>query len=418
MFNRMMISFATALALAGSTLAQTPEETPQPTPIQPPPEASAPEPEPAPGPAPAAETEQQPEPRPSLRFWVTGDLMYGWFSGDTLPTLVTTSPVGTARGVAGVLGAASTNTLFGNRVVNGDLRAGLHLGAGYWLNDEHTSGIEAGFMMLESQAAIFAASSTATPILARPFFNLGTGRADVSLIAFPGNSTGSVYVRAESNNFYEAHLDYSESICNAGWFRLDALVGYRFYRNDEGLRIRGTSLPTNGNFVAGTQLVTEDDFNTTNEFHGGELGVRTQFNRGDFELGLLSKVAVGVVYRDVNIAGNQLVTVPGVAPVNQLGGVYALSSNSGPHSSSDWTTMPEFGANLSWRANANTRVNLGYSVFGLDQIARAADQVDTTINPVLLPPAGPLTGQNRPAFNLSRSDMWVQTLNLGLEFHY
>ena len=85
----------------------------------------------------------------------------------------------------------------------------------------------------------------------------------------------------------------------------------------------------------------------------------------------------------------------------------------------DWAVMPEFGLNVGWQATQNLRVNVGYSLFLLERIARAADQVDQTINPNLFPPAVvPLTGPARPDFNLNRSDLWGQTVNLGLEINY
>ena len=52
-------------------------------------------------------------------------------------------------------------------------------------------------------------------------------------------------------------------------------------------------------------------------------------------------------------------------------------------------------------------------------LARASDQLDTTINPQLAPGVNvPVTGPQRPAFNLIRSDMWLQSINLGVEFTY
>jgi serine/threonine protein kinase len=139
---------------------------------------------------------------------------------------------------------------------------------------------------------------------------------------------------------------------------------------------------------------------------------------GDFALGLSTRLAVGGVSREVNILGTQVTTAPGVAPVVQGGGVLALASNIGNFGSRDWAVMPEFGADLSWRINSNMHLKLGYSIFDLNRIARAADQVDLTVNSTLFPPATGSAGLSRPAFNLVRSDMVVQTLNLGLEFSY
>jgi hypothetical protein len=103
----------------------------------------------------------------------------------------------------------------------------------------------------------------------------------------------------------------------------------------------------------------------------------------------------------------------------QEGGLYALASNIGSHHTHDWTVLPELGANLAWQATPNVRLTVGYSVLWLDRIARAADQVDTTLNPALLPPATrAATTTDHPMFVLIRNDMWLQTINVGVELSY
>jgi hypothetical protein len=57
-------------------------------------------------------------------------------------------------------------------------------------------------------------------------------------------------------------------------------------------------------------------------------------------------------------------------------------------------------------------------VLFLDRIAHAADQIDQTINPNLFPGSTTTGGPNRPTFINNRADIWVQTLNLGVELTY
>jgi hypothetical protein len=65
------------------------------------------------------------------------------------------------------------------------------------------------------------------------------------------------------------------------------------------------------------------------------------------------------------------------------------------------------------------RLRLGYTLFGLERFARAADQLDFHVNSDLLPPvANPPAGPNRPAFMFKRDDVWVQTLSLGVELAF
>ncbi len=413
MRNRMLLAVGAALAVVGSSRAQAPKVL-TPLPAQAPPVVAD---EPASAldfPWRGAE-----DPRPDGQVWATAEYLMAWFSGDRLPSLVTTSPAGTPQATAGISGLPTTTTLFGNGTLNEDLRSGFRVAAGYWLTDDHRLGIEAGFTMLESQASLFSAASNGSPILARPYFDTTTNTRQAVLIAYPGSSSGSIDVRDRSGDFYMANVDLAERFVDCGWVRIDALLGYRYYRYDDGLHVAQTISPTAVNFAAGTQLASTDEFTAESTFHGGDFGLRTQFWWQNFSLDLLTKLAVGGVNRRVEISGNTVTTVPGAGPAVQEGGVFALSSNIGTFHSRDWALVPELGATLGWQATDNVRVTAGYSVLGLERIARAADQIDLGLNPNLFPPAvQPLTGPNRPTVNLIRNDTWIQTLSFGVEILY
>ena len=150
------------------------------------------------------------------------------------------------------------------------------------------------------------------------------------------------------------------------------------------------------------------------------MGLRAQFTLFDgLSFELLTKCAVGRMQRAVDINGNTTATVPGETPINLPGGVLALAPNSGSHADSDWRAVPQVGMNFCWEVRPNVTLRAGYSFIYFNQIVRAGEQVDTTINPNLLPGANSSSGgPARPAFNVQRSDMWVQSLTLGLEYKY
>ena len=103
--------------------------------------------------------------------------------------------------------------------------------------------------------------------------------------------------------------------------------------------------------------------------------------------------------------------------MQNTGGLLALSSNIGNHDTGDWTCLPEFGATLSYKLFSNTRLYAGYSLLYLEDIARAGQQVDVRVNTNLLPP--PINaGPQLPAFNLNKTDMWIQTMSFGVEFSF
>ena len=122
---------------------------------------------------------------------------------------------------------------------------------------------------------------------------------------------------------------------------MDALIGYQFLRYDERLGVVESNSPTSGPFVAGTTILSSDNFATMNIFNGVDLGVRTEFCYEAWSLELLGKVAAGYVNRTVSILGSQQVNVPGVAGTTSEGGLLALSSNNGSVSSSTWTAAPK-----------------------------------------------------------------------------
>ncbi len=434
MTKRILIAMFTGMALLRPTFAQPPAAAPAqaeatpgtPTPalgLNGGPQVGLPVPPAAADPHAVPQAPCMPWEKPCAnmggRCWVTGEYLFAWLQGTTLPALVTTSPAGTPRATAGVLGVPTTSPVIGG-VLGGDLRSGARFQVGCWFDSQHTLGIEAGTMILESQAIFRGASSDGTTILARPYIDANTAKPQAVLVAFPGSSAGSVNVKYNSGNFYEAHIDAVETFLQSGGFRLTSLVGYRFFRYDDALTMSQTVLPTGGAFAPGTRIDTTDAFRAHNTFNGVDLGLRGQFFWNNLTLSLLGKIAAGYVHRDVFIAGNQTVSVPGAAPVTQTGGVYALSSNIGTHGSNDWGLLPELGINLAWQVNPYMRLNVGYTILWLDRVARAADQVNLTLNPNLFPPAGANpVGPNQPAFTeTNRQDVRIQALSVGLTLTY
>jgi hypothetical protein len=418
MMSRTAVSVFVVLSLAAAAAAQTPETIPtEPTPLAGPAETTAV------GKVMALFDGLAGAPDGTPKQWgVSADYLFASMRGTGLPPLVTTSPAGTAMASAGVLGMPGTRVLFGNQDVNDDLRAGFRLGVDGWFDHDRTLGVEAAFFMLESQNTPFAASSTGTPILARPFEDATTGAQTSQLIAFPGAFSGSVAVSDRSGNLYGANIDFKEVISSCHGCRIEALVGYRFLRYDDGLSVQQNVLATGGTTVvaAGTRIETLDRFTAENAFHGLDVGLRAEMGFERLSVGLLAKLAVGDLTREVTIAGATRTTVPGAAaPAVSTGGMLALASNSGAHYPDDWVVVPELGVTLGYDITTNVRLRLGYSMLYWTNVARSADQVDLTINPALFPPATttPTTG-SRPAFSLTKADVWVQSFNVGFEFRF
>jgi hypothetical protein len=361
---------------------------------------------------------------PKGRFWVEGDALLWWVKGAQVPPLVTTSPPGTPQSMAGVLGVPGTEILFGGTgFTNSDLRAGGRIDLGYWFDCKQTFGIETDFFMLENKATNFSAFSNGSQILARPFVDATTGAQSSELIAFPGLLAGGVVSTVASEGLIGTGGWLREALLCGCCYRVDLLAGYRYLRFADrlGLSENPTSLSANNPFFVpvGSTLVLTDRFDTKNEFNGFDVGLTGEVRRDRWIFGWLAKLAVGENYETLAINGSTVTTVPGMAPVTRTGGLLALQSNIGNYSRTDTVVIPEFGLKLGYQVNDHMRLYAGYTLLYWSTALRAGDQIDTTINPNLLPPVTtPVTGPQRPAVSMNTTDVWFQGISLGVEFRF
>jgi Putative beta barrel porin-7 (BBP7) len=356
------------------------------------------------------------------RAWVNAEYLLWWMRGQSLPALATTSPTGTSATQAGVLGAPGTSVLFGDALANNTARSGGRISAGTWIGDGQIFGVEGDFFMLETKAANFGISSGGSPILGRPFIDANTDLPVALRVAYPGEFSGDIAAEASTTGLTGAGLLLRANLlCSNDW-RLDMLGGYRFLRFADRLTVSDdqTALPGNPDFLApGTRISTGDEFATKNLFNGFEFGLSGSYQSGPFSVVLLSKLAVGYNQQDVDIFGATYVSVPGTPSTNSTGGLLALPSNIGHFSrNSEISVIPEIELKVGYQLTPRLRATLGYTFLYWDNVVRAADQVDRMVNPNLLPNSGATGGPLAPAFQFNRDNLWVQGLEVGLEFRF
>jgi hypothetical protein len=177
------------------------------------------------------------------------------------------------------------------------------------------------------------------------------------------------------------------------------------------------------NLPNGTTISIMDQFQSTNNFEGGQIGLSGKWQRGWFTFGATAKLAMGVNDRAVIIGGGTAIASPGspVAGVNS--GLLALPSNIGRYSSSAFSVVPEVGLTLGFQVTPNIRIFGGYQFLYWNNVVRAGEQISTTLNtsqlsrtlPVSQPP---LVGAALPTFVAHESGYWVQGVNLGVELKW
>ena len=343
-------------------------------------------------------------------FWAEADYLAWSVSGDKLPALVTTAPVGTPFGVAGVLGQPTTTVLFGNSSVNNDWRSGGRITGGYWFDPQRSRGIETSFFGLANASTGFAASSGAYPILTRPFTNALTGLPDALIASFPGISTGSVNA-SETSRLFGAGALYRQDIGMWSGQRVNALIGYRYLRSSDTLWITDTA-----SSVAFGTFTPSDNFKAASNFHGLDLGLTGDWRNGPWSLEWRGKVALGANLNTADVSGSTTSTIAGFT-TTVPGGFLALASNSGHFSQTKFAVIPELSLKAGYQIAPAWRLTVGYDVLYWTGVQRAGGLIDTNINPSLVPP-GPPAGPTRPLPVMNTTNLLAQGFSFGVRYNY
>ncbi len=367
------------------------------------------------------------------RCYVQIDYLSMWAKGNYLPPLVTTSPLGTPQGQAGVLPvSATTSILYGNGRVNLDQRNGARITAGYWLVDGEFLGVEGQYFALGTQQSNFFAQSNFSSdpnsqILARPVMVTppnGTNDEQSVLVAYPnyqfGGATtdldGSINVRSLSN-VQSANMTFRRLL----WIdftmqrRLDLLFGYRFFRTDDSVTIDdSTTFNASGPFPT-TTTVSQDLFRSRNQFNGGEIGLKWQSYHGPIQFEFIGKCAFGNNRERTWINGSTNQTANGVTTHADYG-LLALPTNIGSYRRDVFAVLPEADANLKIDITKNLRLVLGYTFIYTNRVQRSGDAINRTINTTQI--GGALSGVAQPSFAANDTPFWVHGYNAGLEYRW
>jgi hypothetical protein len=364
-------------------------------------------------------------------FYVTAEYLLWWIKGSQAPPLVTQ---GTAAQIfpgspgPGTLGLPGTTVLFGGRSLEDNPFSGGRFFVGYWLNDEHDLGVEAGVFFLGPHGRHFSAESFGEPILARPITDVSSGSPfeTVQLVAGPGVLAGRVDVKSDTKLWgYELNLRRTVLCCCRG--SVDLIAGYRGLGLDDRLDINESlvtlmAVPTatGGTIPAGTTFDVNDQFKTENRFYGGQLGLSGEWRFGNWTLGAKGKVALGPTQQIVTINGFTTTTTPLGSPFTAPGGLLALPTNIGRAQRDVFTWVPEVGFNVGYQFTERLRGYVGYDVLYWSSVARASEQVNRTVNTNLVPssPTAGLGGPAAPLLNFTSREFWAQGVSFGLEFRY
>ncbi|BBO34407.1 BBP7 family outer membrane beta-barrel protein [Lacipirellula parvula] len=349
------------------------------------------------------------------RFWFTAEYLLWGTEGMYVPALVSTSPIGTASGQAGVLDGSSTTLLKGESHFNDDVRSGARFEFGYWLDSEQLDSIAATYFFIGQGSSGYHVDPAQNGIIARPFYNVEDEAGDARLVAYPNLVTGTVDIAAQMN-FHAASVEYRRRAINSGRYKIDWLFGYQFAQLDENITIRDSTLSLSG-ITQGTSINLYDAFDSSNAFHGALLGLAAHEQLSDNWTGdVYGKGSIGGVASRTNITGETATTLNNVTTTN-AGGLLTQTTNLGVHREGYVSSAWEFGLRARRKLTSNMSFTIGYTWFLLSHVERAGEQIDLAVNVSQIPP-GSLSGLARPAFPGEKSSFWTQGISVGLESRF
>jgi len=376
-------------------------------------------------------------------LWLRGEYLSWWTDGMYLPPLVTTGTTASR----GILNQTGTEILLGNNDVLDEVRSGYRIKfGGYWPLCRRLAW-EGEYFQLSEDSFIFSATGdpNGNPVISRPFFNINPtdingqpappAREDAELVSVPGIITGTVEVNARSKlQSAGGRLRWNLCCSSCGgcggnccgvqlnprghrkYSRIDLLFGYRYLNLEDNLTITEDLLSIDPSVPAAFDI--RDSFTTTNEFHGGDIGLMWLggCNRLSFE-GLL-KLGIGNVKQEALISGNTRVTTLGTPPQLFDIGILTLNSNIGTYSRNQLAVIPELGANLGYYMTPRLRATVGYTFLYLSRVLRPGEIVDLDVDPNGFAGEPQAVQVNRPSFRFIDTDYWAHGINAGLDLSW
>ncbi|MCE9530435.1 MAG: BBP7 family outer membrane beta-barrel protein [Planctomycetes bacterium] len=357
--------------------------------------------------------------RDRLKF--SAEYLAWWTNSYPTPALVTAGPASSD----GALGQAGVTTLFGNQSETiPNFRSGVRFGYEYWCGKCRNWGFDGHLFFLSQSGSDNRFNSGTNTLLARPFDSLNTGGPSSEIVGFPGLFAGGIAV-GNSSKIWGTDINLRRKFWQGERSYIDGLVGFRYLSLQESLRIeeQSTRLAPDANPVVGdpSQFIVSghafDQFSTSNQFYGGQIGAAFGCARGRWVLDLRTMLAIGSTTSIVQISGGQSNIMADGSNVVSQGGLLALNSNIGRHYREQFTIVPELTLNLGYNISDHCRVFVGYNILYWSNVLRPGDQIDTSLDVNRIPnfrPSPNIVPNARPAFLGRDRDFIAQGINLGL----
>jgi hypothetical protein len=193
-------------------------------------------------------------------------------------------------------------------------------------------------------------------------------------------------------------------------------AGFRMMHINEDLTLNDAIYET-PNLPPNAVLNIQDQFATKNNFYGFQIGARTHYPYGKFDLGLSAETAFGINYQEIKISGETNVNN---TTILQPIGLFSEPSNIGTFKQNQFAILPELKIKISYQLSQYIQPFFTYNGIYINHVLRASKEVDRNINlsqNPLIGGTGVLSGKAAPLRQLNNVSMWIQGVSIGMQFN-
>lgn len=358
------------------------------------------------------------------QVWFNADYLLLYMKKTSIPAIAEVFP--REEGLARVTADRDrVFRLFPTAGDDNDINAGMRLSVGGWFTPDQTVGAEVTYTRLFERSNPFSFGSDGTPgsaFLSRFAGDTATGQPTSFFVAVPdrniaGAVAGGTTMSLESweaNGLYNATPIFADQLAVIG--------GFRYVGVDQRLDVQTL---TTSNEPGVFRRFGSESFETTNDFYGGQVGLRAIFQWTRVRFEATTKLAMGITDSSSRIDGSTVVTGDGSfgASGTYPGSFLAQTTNIGTRSTQSLTFIPEITLKCGFRLTDWASVHAGYDLLYITQVATVGSTIDSGVDSGRIPPPGfygtpgaALTG--RPVSRLDPEQFWVQGFNFGIHLQY
>jgi hypothetical protein len=315
--------------------------------------------------------------------------------------------------VPGAIGQPGTRVLFGNDDVDFGAMAGVRIMAGAWFDNGRMGAEIGGFCLFRKSGDGFSSTQgvPGSAGLYIPAYRPDLGREGaVSYFDPVSGFSGNLNVTTEAQ-LCGAEANLLNSVLRNECVSVDVLCGVRYLQLNERLREFGVS----SDLILFNTFTSIDEFNTRNQFLGGQVGAQGTIRSGWFFANIRGTFAAGANYQTVELSGNSQLT--GTATGNFVGGFFTQPSNVGRRTECDLSFVPQASIKLGFNCFGCATVFAGYDCLYWYRTVRPGDQIDRRVD-TPIPLGGLVPVQPSPTAFFNQRNFWAHGVSVGIDLRY